>query len=59
MFRAQWSKTKKYLRSAARRRALPGGMFHIIIDPSKCKGCAECVTVCDDDALKMIPRPTT
>ncbi len=21
---------------------------------SKCKGCAECVTVCDDDALKMI-----
>jgi pyruvate/2-oxoacid:ferredoxin oxidoreductase beta subunit len=31
-------------------------MFNIIIDPSKCKGCAECVTVCDDDALKMIPK---
>ena len=28
----------------------------IIIDPSKCKGCAECVTVCDDNALKMIPK---
>src|SRR5215203_6229656 len=28
-------------------------MFNIIIDPSKCKGCAECVTVCDDNALKM------
>ncbi len=26
----------------------------IIIDPSKCKGCAECVTVCGDDALKMV-----
>ncbi|MGE0378583.1 MAG: thiamine pyrophosphate-dependent enzyme, partial [Planctomycetaceae bacterium] len=24
--------------------------------PSKCKGCAECVTVCDDLALKMIPK---
>ena len=23
---------------------------------SKCKGCAECVTVCDDNALKMIPK---
>ena len=23
---------------------------------SKCKGCAECVTVCDDDALKMIAK---
>src|SRR5207253_2910924 len=33
-----------------------GGVFQIIIDPSKCKGCAECVTVCDDDALKMIPK---
>ena len=31
-------------------------MFAIIIDPSKCKGCAECVTVCDDNALKMIPK---
>ena len=33
-----------------------GGMFNIIIDPSKCKGCAECVDVCDDDALKMINK---
>ncbi len=33
-----------------------GGLFSIMIDPSKCKGCAECVTVCDDLALKMIPK---
>ena len=33
-----------------------GGMFQIIIDPTKCKGCAECVTVCDDNALKMIAK---
>ena len=42
--------------TARRRRPAKGGKFAIIIDPSKCKGCAECVTVCDDDALKMIPK---
>src|SRR5262245_19512760 len=55
MFAAQWSKTKKYY-DAGKKKGMPGGMFNIIIDPSKCKGCAECVTVCDDDALKMISK---
>ena len=55
MFRKQWSKTKKYY-EGPKKKNLPGGMFNIIIDPSKCKGCAECVTVCDDDALKMVTK---
>ncbi|HKI36315.1 MAG TPA: thiamine pyrophosphate-dependent enzyme [Gemmataceae bacterium] len=55
MYRAQWSKTKKYY-DAGKKKLGSGGMFQIIIDPSKCKGCAECVTVCDDDALKMIAK---
>jgi pyruvate ferredoxin oxidoreductase beta subunit len=55
MFRKQWSKTKKYYEGPQKKK-LPGGMFSIIIDPSKCKGCAECVTVCDDDALKMVVK---
>jgi pyruvate/2-oxoacid:ferredoxin oxidoreductase beta subunit/Pyruvate/2-oxoacid:ferredoxin oxidoreductase delta subunit len=55
MFRKLWSKTKKYY-DAGKKKGLPGGVFNIIIDPSKCKGCAECVTVCDDDALKMIVK---
>jgi pyruvate/2-oxoacid:ferredoxin oxidoreductase beta subunit/NAD-dependent dihydropyrimidine dehydrogenase PreA subunit len=55
MYRKQWSKTKKYY-EAAQKKKLPGGMFQIIIDPSKCKGCAECVTICDDDALKMVAK---
>jgi pyruvate/2-oxoacid:ferredoxin oxidoreductase beta subunit/NAD-dependent dihydropyrimidine dehydrogenase PreA subunit len=55
MYRKQWAKTKKYY-DAGKKKLGDGGMFHIIIDPSKCKGCAECVTVCDDDALKMIPK---
>jgi pyruvate ferredoxin oxidoreductase beta subunit len=55
MFRKQWSKTKKYY-DAGKKKLGDGGMFNIIIDPSKCKGCAECVTICDDDALKMIAK---
>jgi pyruvate/2-oxoacid:ferredoxin oxidoreductase beta subunit/NAD-dependent dihydropyrimidine dehydrogenase PreA subunit len=55
MYRKQWSKTKKYY-EGPKKKNLPGGMFNIMIDPSKCKGCAECVTVCDDDALKMITK---
>jgi pyruvate/2-oxoacid:ferredoxin oxidoreductase beta subunit/Pyruvate/2-oxoacid:ferredoxin oxidoreductase delta subunit len=55
MYSAQWSKTKKYY-DAGKKKLGSGGMFQIIIDPSKCKGCAECVTVCDDDALKMINK---
>ena len=55
MYAEQWSRTKKYY-DGGKKKGLPGGMFQIIIDPSKCKGCAECVTVCDDDALKMIPK---
>jgi pyruvate ferredoxin oxidoreductase beta subunit len=55
MYKAQWSKTKKYY-DAGKKKVGDGGMFQIIIDPSKCKGCAECVTVCDDDALKMINK---
>jgi pyruvate/2-oxoacid:ferredoxin oxidoreductase beta subunit/Pyruvate/2-oxoacid:ferredoxin oxidoreductase delta subunit len=55
MFRKQWSKTKKYYENP-KKKGGPGGVFNIIIDPSKCKGCAECVTVCDDLALKMIHK---
>jgi pyruvate/2-oxoacid:ferredoxin oxidoreductase beta subunit/NAD-dependent dihydropyrimidine dehydrogenase PreA subunit len=55
MFEVQWSKTRKYY-EGPKKKGLDGGRFAIIIDPSKCKGCAECVTVCDDLALKMIPK---
>ena len=55
MFEHQWSKTRKYY-DGPKKKGKDGGRFSIIIDPSKCKGCAECVTVCDDLALKMIPK---
>jgi pyruvate/2-oxoacid:ferredoxin oxidoreductase beta subunit/NAD-dependent dihydropyrimidine dehydrogenase PreA subunit len=55
MYRRQWAKTKKYY-EAGKKKVGEGGLFQIVIDPSKCKGCAECVTVCDDNALKMVPK---
>lgn len=55
MFVQQWSKPRKYY-DGPKKKGQEGGRFAIIIDPSKCKGCAECVTVCDDLALKMIPK---
>jgi len=55
MFEEQWSKPRKYY-DGPKKKGKEGGRFAIIIDPSKCKGCAECVTVCDDLALKMIPK---
>ena len=37
MFAKQWSKTRKYYEGPAKKQG-EGGMFNIIIDPSKCKG---------------------
>ncbi|MEX2139269.1 MAG: thiamine pyrophosphate-dependent enzyme [Pirellulales bacterium] len=55
LFRLQWADTRKYY-EGAKKKGQDGGKFVIMIDPSKCKGCAECVTVCDDDALKMVNK---
>ena len=53
--RLAWSEPTKYY-AGPKKKTGEGGKFSIIIDPSKCKGCAECVTVCDDDALKMVQK---
>ncbi len=55
MFESQWSRPRKYY-DGPKKKGQEGGRFAIIIDPSKCKGCAECVKVCDDLALEMIPK---
>lgn len=31
-----------------------GGLFSITINPNTCKGCMECVQVCNDDALRPV-----
>jgi pyruvate ferredoxin oxidoreductase beta subunit len=52
---ADWAKTRKYWQANEKLKKEPG-YFGIFIDPTKCKGCAECVQVCDDHALKMIKK---
>lgn len=55
---SHWVKTRKYFDVPARR-GQEGGMFGIFIDPTKCKGCAECVQVCAElgyHALKMVRK---
>jgi len=60
--RQQFATTVKYHGQFEKKRekdpSLPGGgMFGIFIDPTKCKGCGECVEVCGNhDALKMIKK---
>ncbi len=55
----QWATTNKYFNVPERKNPGSGGQFGIFIDPTKCKGCAECVTVCADlgyNALNMIEK---
>ena len=54
----QFAETSKFYKVPERKGETPG-KFGIFIDPTKCKGCAECVEACDDlgyHALKMIPK---
>jgi pyruvate ferredoxin oxidoreductase beta subunit len=56
--RGHWARTKKYYDVPAKK-GDEGALFGIFIDPTKCKGCAECVQVCDEleyHALKMVPK---
>lgn len=55
LFKKQWSQPRKYY-DGPKKKTGEGGLFAIIIDPTKCKGCAECVAVCDDHALKMVSK---
>ncbi|HLF48929.1 MAG TPA: thiamine pyrophosphate-dependent enzyme [Methylomirabilota bacterium] len=58
---SQWVRTRKYFEVPSLK-GLPGAMFGIFVDPTKCKGCAECVEVCHDlgyDALRMVRKEET
>ncbi|MCP4993448.1 MAG: pyruvate ferredoxin oxidoreductase [Gammaproteobacteria bacterium] len=47
----QFSITKPYYKNKEKRNKNSGGLFSITINPYTCKGCMECVEVCDDLAL--------
>ncbi len=52
----QFATTKPYWTNKEKKNKGTGGLFSITINPYTCKGCALCVEVCDDDALKMVTQ---
>ena len=52
---ARFTETSKFGRQAEKR-GLEAAKFGLFVDPSKCKGCAECVAVCPQDALHMVDK---
>lgn len=55
-FRDNWVKTTKF-HGLYEKKGDKGGMFAIYVDPTKCKGCGECVEVCGNhNALSMTPK---
>ncbi|MDI6748895.1 MAG: 2-oxoacid:acceptor oxidoreductase family protein [Rhodocyclaceae bacterium] len=52
----QFATTKPYWSLKEKKAKGSGGLFSITINPYTCKACALCVTVCEDDALKMVTQ---
>ncbi len=52
----QFSSTKPYWSQREKKAKGSGGLFSITVNPYTCKGCKLCVTVCEDDALKMVTQ---
>lgn len=52
----QWGETTKFFK-LLEKKGESGGMFAIYVDPTKCKGCGECVEVCGThNALEMVEK---
>ncbi|NIP19045.1 MAG: hypothetical protein GWM87_13500, partial [Xanthomonadales bacterium] len=43
---------RPYWTNPEKKQAGSGGLLSITVDPYTCKGCMECVEVCNDDALR-------
>jgi pyruvate-ferredoxin/flavodoxin oxidoreductase len=54
----KFATTKPYWTNREKKAAGSGGLFSITVNPYTCKGCALCVVVCEDDALKMVTQTT-
>lgn len=48
--------TRPYYDLHEKKQENSGGLFSITINPTTCKGCMECVKVCNDGALITIPQ---
>ncbi len=54
----QFALCRPYYTLPEKRQAGEGGLLSITVDPYTCKGCMECVKVCDDDALRPATQTT-
>jgi pyruvate-ferredoxin/flavodoxin oxidoreductase len=52
----QFALTRPYYDLKEKQQAGSGGLFSITLNPTTCKGCMECIEVCDDDALRPITQ---
>ena len=52
----QFGTTKPYWGQREKKAKGSGGLFSITVNPYTCKGCAMCVTVCEDNALEMVTQ---
>jgi pyruvate-ferredoxin/flavodoxin oxidoreductase len=52
----QFGTTKPYWNQKEKKAKGSGGLFSITVNPYTCKGCALCVTVCEDNALEMVTQ---
>ncbi|WP_294042171.1 2-oxoacid:acceptor oxidoreductase family protein, partial [Thiolapillus sp.] len=52
----EFAVTKPYWNNREKKAPNSGGLFSITINPYTCKGCMECVDVCDDKALVATPQ---
>ena len=52
----QFALTRPYFDIHEKQQPNSGGLFSITINPTTCKGCMECVEVCNDDALRVVTQ---
>ncbi len=52
----QFSLTRPYFTLLEKKNKNSGGLFSITVNPYTCKGCMECVEVCNDDALRPVTQ---
>ncbi|MGI9589891.1 MAG: 2-oxoacid:acceptor oxidoreductase family protein, partial [Myxococcota bacterium] len=52
----QFALSRPYTTLPEKKEAGSGGLLSITVNPWTCKGCMECVEVCDDDALRAVTQ---
>ncbi len=50
----QFALSRPYFTNVEKKEPGAGGLLSITINPYTCKGCMECIEVCDDDALRAV-----